>query len=215
MTSYNLEEILEHKDAYFILQNISVKEEDYIRQIARDKEKNPNHLHNVSKPLRDSGLIQESKRQRAKYYEINWGRFVKIFFLLWNEELEENSEIDPIISEKIGKETIEKIKSDFRTLRTRNKLDLFENLDSLEDENLIERLEEFVIDYSKMYFANNEESTIQEMLVEDFFQELNMADLYNTELPEFLKIFRAIAMSKRFTKTSGESVVDALGSTKL
>lgn len=217
---YDLETVIKSEDAYKILQQIAVTEDEgnYAAQIARELDKNQNHIHNVMRPLREAKILleNEDKRAREKYYVVNHDALADLFSFLWAEELKIETDVrldSENLVERIDQfdSIAEEVKSTFiDRLIAEMKL---ESMGGISKSGVDETLDNFVTDYTFYYFFNNEESTIRRMIVEDFYLGIQLAKLYDREPPEFLEEFRKLAASRN-VRDAGRSVVDALDKTR-
>ena len=174
---YDRENVLTGKRAYQVLKNICRAEDgSYSTKISNKIGTTQQVVSEIIKILKDLGLIQKGKRTQAQYYEINLKGFVALFEELIQEEIIEES----------SEEELEVLESE---------LDLFDESTNYDIRKALDRDVSVLIQiYSKNYLLTVENSSIKEMLIDDFFLGLernsNTLDKLNT--PEWIYALKAL-----------------------
>lgn len=148
MTRDYKQESLTSPLSYRILRNIAEAEgTTYPSKVAEDLGSTYQTVNNYMRGLRKWGLIKRSKKEGKKqYYEIDYNAFNELFVNLWCSRSRENSE------------NFEKLLSEYKD---------FGEFQSVEEmsEKFNSLLQRYIFHYLRKY----EESTIDEMIYEDFY----------------------------------------------
>lgn len=142
---YDTENILTSKKPYQVFAEI-VREKDgsYGAKVARKLDIKQQSASEIINKLHEVGLLEKGKRTKAQYYKLNKNGLVKSFLGLWESQ----------------------VVSDIKRSVLEDLVEMQE--DSIDYSDLMVLLKL----YTEHYTHNEENSNIEKMLVDDFFEEL-------------------------------------------
>lgn len=146
MTRYSRDHIMKSERAYKILRRCLEDEGSYATGIADELDADRTNVSEIMSNLFEMGLLEKGKRAKAQYYKTDIEGFYKVFRETWEDKYKENFNEESYSGPYS--------KSDENSLST-------------------ERTEDLVTEYSRSYIRNNQVSTLEKMLVEDFYSELD------------------------------------------
>lgn len=147
---YGKTQLLTNQKPYLVTKSISNSEDgSYSSEIAENLDSTASGIGNIIGGLREENIVKRGKRTQAQYYEVDWPGFYRV----WLEKLLEYERIvDGAPELAFAREDLEK--------------------DAYEDHAVFDFFQAYCRDYMK----RNDESTIQDMIIDELYDGLRVRE---------------------------------------
>lgn len=189
---YDTSNILESEKAYTVLREIAFSEEgSYGKKVAEENDMKQQLASELISTLNDLGIVVKGKRTRAQYYKVDITALIDIFWKMLKEDLPDSDSFEDMIEEH----------SDMLD-------EVGENEDAKSvDEQMNEVFPKYFSEYISEYLKTIPQSTIKEMLINDFFKAVTRYKFGAVEAPKWFLLIKELSKGKDFDRTPPEVVL--------